>query len=247
MTSKLRHSPATPIPVGPVPTGPVAQATHAERQPSVVFQCAGFRRLWITRSGRRHLFYFGRMRIANPHWAPAAAMAVLALLALTGCQSTPTPVPTSTATADAPVFASDEEALAAATGAYAAYLRVSDSVASDGGSNPARYEEVAEGEALANGFESARQFRDSAARSVGATRFEIFKLQNWADSGSGEATVSFYLCDDVSELDVVTPDGTSIVSPDRPDRTPFQVEVVVRGDSTSRVLTKDVWKGSNFC
>ncbi len=61
------------------------------------------------------------------------ALVALAVLLLSGClppQTTVTPTPEATA---APVFASDEEALAAATAAYAAYLAMSDQIFAEGG------------------------------------------------------------------------------------------------------------------
>ncbi|MCU1637074.1 MAG: hypothetical protein JWQ68_2313, partial [Cryobacterium sp.] len=42
-----------------------------------------------------------------------------------------------------PVFATDEDALAAATEAYAAYLSMSDRILMDGGAQPERIREVA--------------------------------------------------------------------------------------------------------
>ena len=66
-----------------------------------------------------------------------AGVAIGALL-LSGClpqQPTATPPPEATA---APIFASDEEALAAATAAYAAYLAMSDQILKDGGKDPDR-------------------------------------------------------------------------------------------------------------
>ena len=65
-------------------------------------------------------------------------LTVAVLFALAGCvpsDSQPSAAPSPSAT---PVFASDAEALAAAEKAYAAYLKVSDEIANDGGKDPDR-------------------------------------------------------------------------------------------------------------
>ena len=67
---------------------------------------------------------------------PSIALAALVVSLFSGCipteplADTPAPQPTST-----PVFASEEEALAAAVEAYAGYLEMSDLIASEGGAN----------------------------------------------------------------------------------------------------------------
>ena len=82
------------------------------------------------------MLYRVRMRAAALR--PIAVLAAaFVLAALSGCVQTtekPTPTPTAAAT---PAFASDEEALAAAEKAYAAYLAVLDDVTADGGRNRA--------------------------------------------------------------------------------------------------------------
>ena len=68
-----------------------------------------------------------------------AALAAVTLLAVSGCTGAPgaTPAPTSSAAAN-PIFATDEEALAAAEAAYEKYSEASALVAGDGGVNPDR-------------------------------------------------------------------------------------------------------------
>ena len=191
--------------------------------------------------------YRGSMRIVNRRLLAGCATALVATLALAGCVPTPTPTPSTSAATDAPVFASDEEALAAATEAYAAYLKVSDAVGSEGGSNPERYDGVASGPALANASKSAGQFRDMGAHSVGVTSFEVADLQSWGYDRERGTFVTLYLCDDVSQVDVFDSNGASIVSPDRPDRTPFEVSLTALVDSELQLASKDAWKGGNFC
>ncbi len=66
------------------------------------------------------------------------ALVLVGMLALTGCvdgDRLPTLPPTPTST---PIFASEEEALAAAEEAYAAYLEMSNLISSEGGVEPER-------------------------------------------------------------------------------------------------------------
>src|SRR5690606_24012229 len=91
--------------------------------------------------------------------ALAAATVTVAVL-LSGCvqqgpEVTPPPEPSTT-----PIFASDEEALAAATEAYEAYLAMSDLIAQEGGVNPERIESVAVRKALADALEGFSVFRE---------------------------------------------------------------------------------------
>ena len=82
--------------------------------------------------------------------APVSALAIVISLMLGGCvpsapAASPTPEPSST-----PVFASEEEALAAAEEAYAAYLAVIDEIHADGGAGVERLEVVATPEVTNN-------------------------------------------------------------------------------------------------
>jgi hypothetical protein len=187
------------------------------------------------------------MRHLSARLTALATTSALATLGLLGCASTPAPVPTSRTHTEAPVFASDEEALAAATSAYAAYLATSDAVGNDGGADPDRYEDVATGGALADALKSAEQFRQAGAKSIGLTSFTVYKMQSWESAGRQSAVATMYVCDDVSAVAVQGRDGNSMVAPDRPDRTPFEIQVAIERDAQNRLQSKTVWKGSNFC
>ena len=81
------------------------------------------------------MFYREGMRIRGV----LGVATTLALgLALAACSTGGTPLPPAPSPSVTPVFASDEEALAAAKDAYTAYLKVSDQILVDGGANPDR-------------------------------------------------------------------------------------------------------------
>lgn len=151
-------------------------------------------------------------------------MALLGMLALSGCgggDPLPTLPPTPSST---PVFASEEEALAAAEEAYAAYLEVWNLVASEGGLRPERLETLATGSFLESELDGIQSFVENGWRSVGSSILTSAQLQ-YADLGSetGSGVVGAYICIDLAGLDVVDANGASVVSSSRPDLQAFEV------------------------
>ena len=90
------------------------------------------------RPGGANLPYRNCMRIAGVQISSGVLAMLLAAFMLSGCASTPVPTPTSATPTVAPVFATEEEALAAATEAYAAYQELIDRIFSEGGKAPSR-------------------------------------------------------------------------------------------------------------
>ena len=181
---------------------------------------------------------------------PRISVAALAvMLLLSGCvptpaSPTPTPKPSTT-----PVFASEAEALAAATKAYAAYVRVSDEILADGGKNPERIKTVSSGAALKAALSGYREFRTKELRSVGISKVQNVTLQQFSNGPpSGADLVSIYACLDVSSVDVLDKGGVSVVSPERPPRQPFQVS---EGWDTRKgvlvVSSREPWEDGGVC
>lgn len=172
---------------------------------------------------------------------------LLGVLLLAGCVPKPVDDPVEPAPSVAPIFASEEEALAAAVAAYEQYLKVSDEIAADGGANPERLQEVA-GAALVDqevaGFE---EFAAAGFRSTGRTVILNPVLQQWeANPVEGQESIWMYVCSDVSGVDVINVDGVSVVSPDRPSRAPLQVGLTLEA-SRLLVSSKDVWPSDDIC
>ena len=188
------------------------------------------------------------MRFAST--PPAILLAGIVLAGLTGCFGSdpdlvPDPEPTTT-----PVFASDEEALAAAEEAYAAYFFVSDSILNEGGAQPERLQTVASNEMYELQLGGYNEARASGLRSVGQTTVDSVELQHYdASSADGKAIVTVYACVDVTGVDLVDATGTSVVSPTRPNRT--SVEATFDSDPTDprRLLlaAEEQWGGSAVC
>jgi hypothetical protein len=171
------------------------------------------------------------------------AAAVVALI-LSGCAPTPpvsTAAPTPTST---PIFANDEEALAAATKAYAAYVKVSDEIFMAGGADSGRLAAVAVGEQLKTNLKG---FAEASAKhyvSTGGTKFDRISLQSFSRSViTGEPIVVLYLCEDISAVDVRELEGKSVVSADRPNRIGYQASFDYSAESPNHLLlsNKEPW------
>ncbi|TFD77674.1 hypothetical protein [Cryobacterium fucosi] len=188
------------------------------------------------------------MRFVSRHRPVMGAMALIGTLALSGC-SPPAPRATSATATDAPVFASDAEALAAATEAYTAYLRAIDTVLANSGKDVGWLSDVAVGEALRAETTTARTYSEKKYRSVGSTTYDTVQIQAISDYGNGKVRITTYLCSDLSNVDVVDEGGTSVVIADRVDRFPLQVDFENSNASSRdlRVSSSVTWTGANFC
>ncbi len=175
--------------------------------------------------------------LVRPIAAAALTLSVLGLL--TACTQpepvvTPPPVHTSE-----PVFASEEEALAVAEEAYWAYTRAVDEMLNNGGAQAASLEQFATGSALQQALDDADAFRADGLRSVGVRTVEGFILQLY-DSES----VRFYVCEDITNVDLVDSSGASLVGPDRPNRQAFEAAIDV---TNKKVLEREPWYGGGVC
>lgn len=168
-------------------------------------------------------------------------IAAVAILGLSGCapeaEPTRSPKPTPSAT---PLFDSDEEALAAAGEAFGRYIAVTDQVGNGGYIDPSPLEEAMTGDLLDSELKTTADFKSRSLRQVGTSTFDQLKLQQWSQRG-----VTFYVCRDVTNVDIVDTNGTSIVPPERLDRLPLEVEMVSE-DGQLLAVRSDIWM-DDFC
>ena len=174
------------------------------------------------------------------------AAVLLGMLALSGCvegDPLPTLPPTPSAT---PIFASEEEALAAAEEAYAAYSEVSDLIANDGGVDPERIAPFVTDEQLQNELDTAAYYRDHGIHSVGSVTVIKTVLQQ-ANESVGTVEVAVYVCLDVESVRVLDNSGNDVTPSDRDPIT--ALEVVLQGDAADSLLvaSSDLWSDSSFC
>jgi hypothetical protein len=190
--------------------------------------------------------YLVRMRTTL---RPAAAAVVLvAALSATACTPPPEP-PRTPAPSSTPLFASDEEALAAAEAAYAAYQTTEDLILAEGGANGERIIPFAVRDALEAAIEGFETYQAKGYRSVGAIRFKFLNLQSTALDGTvGRDVVIAYVCLDFSGSDVLDANGQSVVRAGRPIHQQFQVSFDRDAGRHGLVLSsRDPSAGSTEC
>jgi hypothetical protein len=173
------------------------------------------------------------------------AVTVAGVLLLAGCgggDPIPTLPPTPTAT---PLFASEEEALAAAEEAYAAYLEMSNVIGSDGGRDPQRIEELVTADRLETELRGFETLRQSGLRLVGSSTFEVMQVQR-VDQVGEDTEVVFYACWDGSGSRVVNEAGDDVTPVDRTDRLVLEVTMTTRGGRPPLILASDdAWPDSS--
>ena len=179
----------------------------------------------------------------------AATLAALTLGAsLAACADTTRipPAPTDTGAAE-PLFASDEEALAAAVAAYEEYLEASRLATETGGSDVGQLEVLTTPEQFQREEETLQLYRDGSLRTEGASTLRSTELQQWFDAGE-YTTVIFYGCLDISELVVLGADGEVIEGDDRQDLLPLEISTQHSSDrELARVASSEVWSGDQRC
>lgn len=186
-----------------------------------------------------------------PRRGAAVAAAGVVALALSGCvgapERTPTP-PASASESAAPVFASDEEALAAAEISYARYLTVVDQLTQDGGKDPYRVMDVATEHYAMELLDSLRELRDSGNHTNGNTRFDNMRLVERSEVG-GSAEVSVLLCFDVGDVRILDSTGADVTPADRPARSPIQAQFESSPGNPTDLLPSgsETWPGESFC
>jgi hypothetical protein len=172
------------------------------------------------------------------------AVTVAGMLLLAGCgggDPIPTLPPTPTAT---PIFASEEEALAAAEEAYAAYQAAVDlalqTLDDDGLAN------VATGLALESALASVEDFEQSDRHQVGSTKVVSVAPVDVSSliEGDGTDVSQIYACIDLSSVSVVSSDGSS--SQSSVAILPMIAGLTWDGERLL-VAEEEVWDGSNFC
>ncbi len=189
--------------------------------------------------------------VSRPRRGVAAALAAACAVAvlLSGCTGgDPAASPAPSADAAEPIFATDEEALAAAESAYDQYRTTSAMILAEGGAAPERivpFVTATYAVTLAEEFEA---FRSAGARTIGDSTIDTVSLVDRSEADDS-AEVSIYLCRDLTSVRVLGPDSSDITPSDRQNRVPSHVFLVSSADEASVLIVDRVekWQGEDFC
>lgn len=164
--------------------------------------------------------------------ATAALLAML--LSLTACTSTADPAPTPTAT---PFFASKKEAFAAAEETYRAYTDASNATVL---TDSKTFEPVfawLRADALDAARKNYSGYNANRLTRIGTSTFDHF---TGAAYKAASRTVVAYVCIDVSTIDVVDPEGRSVVPADRPPRRAVEVTMISADTTTGLAISSSI-------
>jgi hypothetical protein len=174
---------------------------------------------------------------------------IVAALSVSACAPPAPAKPPKASPSNTALFASDEEALAAAEEAYREYQHVSDAILIDGGADPERLLEVATQAQYE--YEKAGYDKILAAneRGVGASKFDSMKLHEPdGESAASESSIlAVTVCDDYSDVEILDGAGNSVVSPNRPDRFPRVASFAQSKSAKLVVASVTERSGETFC
>lgn len=190
-----------------------------------------------------HVEYGSDMRTA-----PAFLTGLLVALTLVACVPDDEPVRPDPSPTAPPIFASDEEALAAAEAAYGAYVVVSDSVLQEAGADPERALTFVTAEFREEAAAGFTLFAENQWRSEGATTFDSVELQQYSESNE-VAEITLYLCLDVTDTRIIDSAGLDVTPTTRDPRLPLVVEMESASEYSTDLLQagSEVWSGNDFC
>lgn len=179
----------------------------------------------------------------------AAATVVSVGLLLAGCVA-PDPVVTPVETgAIEPIFASDEEALAAAVEAYEKYLKFSDEIGHDGWRGAERLEPLVTDELLAEEVAASERLRASGRHQEGVGAVTNHVLQQYWDDPPKVANLIVYVCVDISESRIYDSSGLDVTPLDRSDQIALEAMFVSQQSQPTQLLISGLspWTGSGVC
>ena len=189
------------------------------------------------------------------HRAVLTAAVLFLAGTLSGCLAASVPPNTASPVAKAtaapapaeapPIFASNDEALAAATSFYSSYQAMANTISHEGGVEPQRITPFVTSEMLSGEIASFQRLAENGVHLVGDLGFDSMKIQS---VNLSQGSLVIYMCLDVSATDVIDVTGLSTVPPNRVSRHPLEV-ALVQDPTASRLLLErsEIWTGANFC
>ena len=181
--------------------------------------------------------------------ARASAAAFAVALLLVGCVPTNTPASPAPKPSATPVFATEAEALAAATEAYAAYSKASNQVTADGGKHPDRISRFVSPDQLKRELKGFLFYKENSVSSRGTSKFDSVRIESFAGQSRGNFELSVYLCSDVSTIRLFDSTGADVTPHELPNRSAMEVgfELGDRSHEELIVSRSESWTGNDYC
>lgn len=145
------------------------------------------------------------------------------------------------------MFASDEEALAAAEAAYEEYLATFDAVFAEGGANPSRLEAVAADDALEADLARAERFQSEGFTQTGASAVISTTLQQHMPGPAGQSEVVTYSCLDAYSITVLNRDGIDVGNPERAATATFSNTFTSSATGDLLLARSELWTEGSEC
>ncbi|MBX9472899.1 hypothetical protein [Microcella sp.] len=149
----------------------------------------------------------------------------------------------------APLFASDEEALAAATAAYEEYLVLSSAASADPNFDRSELLRMADVRYFDEVVASIDALHAEGLRTEGVIGLRSASLQQYVSETPSDATIIIYACIDVSSVRVVDQSGTDRTPAERQELVPLEVEIWAAGRVTPSfaVARSESWPEGSIC
>lgn len=185
------------------------------------------------------------MRVTSPR-LPLAFLITASAFALTGC-SPEAAVPSAPPSAEAePLFASDEEALAAAEAAFEEYLVEAFAVFGADAGSPDRLEAVATGQVLETDLARADRYSTEGLRQAGKPEVLETQLQQYIPGANNDEVVT-YSCLDGTSIELVDATGASLSDPNRAATITVE-NTFEAGESGGLLLSRsEIWAEGETC
>ncbi|GAA1738222.1 hypothetical protein [Microcella frigidaquae] len=177
----------------------------------------------------------------------AVAPLVLLIAALSACAEPTRLPPPEEPAARAPLFASDEEALAAATEAYEEYLAVSNAVLAKPPRDLSVLKSVATTDFVENERPIAERLNANGWTIEGRSLLVGVELQQWFQEPNGSVAVTIYACLDVTGTRIVDEDGVDVTPADRSPAATLEVELTGATEEELLVSRSELWANSITC
>ena len=179
--------------------------------------------------------------------ALAAAPLVLLVASLGACAESVRIPPAEPSSATQPLFATDEEALEAATAAYEEFLQVSGQILREGGADPERLRPLVSDAVYQSVAEGFATLDENGWRAIGNSMLLGVELQQHQVGPPGEAELVTYVCVSVADNDIVNSYGQSQAAQDRLTEVSFEVVFLSTVEGNLIIDRKIAWNEAIAC